>query len=130
MRTRRWTRLWLVMGWSLVGAVVYLSLGRPPVVGPSGVGFDKVGHLIAYFTLMFWFAMIYQRGRQNNLNLLFFVALGVVLEILQYFTHHRAFEFADMLANAIGAGLGWCVGATRVANLLSAAERKLTSVGE
>jgi hypothetical protein len=112
------------MGWSLVGAVVYLSLGRPPVVGPSGFGFDKVGHLTAYFTLMFWFAMIYQRGRQNNLNLLFFVALGVVLEILQYFTHHRTFE------NAIGAGLGWCVGATRVANLLSAAERKLTSVGE
>jgi len=54
----RYRTLWLVMGWALVLAIVYLSLTPHPIEIQVEEG-DKMGHLLAYGTLMLWFAQLY-----------------------------------------------------------------------
>ena len=74
--------------------------------------FDKWGHLLAYFTLMFWFAMIYHVKKQRIYWAIFFVLLGVTMEFLQSLTPNRYYEFADMIANTTGVIIGFVVAMT------------------
>ena len=117
----RYFRLWAVIGWSLVGLVVYLSLG-PPLEGPEGFGLsDKAGHFLAYCVLMLWFSQLYiHRGRV--VFGLAFLAMGVILEFLQNATNYRSFESLDIVANAAGVLLGWSLGATIFSGWLARAE--------
>ena len=117
----RHARTWLVLGWSLVAAVVVLSLVPLPV-DLSG-GRDKVGHFVSYGGLTFWFGMLYA-GRARQLGIaLAFSAMGVAIEFLQLLTSYRSFEVADMIANAIGTGIGWCAVQTPLKRALERLER-------
>lgn len=115
-KTRKWA-YGLAISVTLV--VVYLSLGNPPQFGPrmfDFVGADKIKHLLAYATLaVLWLNAVTvgtpadsPKARYAWLKpwiALFF--LGVLLEVLQWTLFpNRLFEFADMLANGIGAGIG------------------------
>jgi VanZ family protein len=95
--------VWLIAGWLLLALVVYLSLtGNPPDTGiQSG---DKVGHLLAYLTLMVWWG---QLSSWHGRLLLAFIVLGALLEGLQGLTPERQPSLLDMVANASGALLGW-----------------------
>jgi VanZ family protein len=117
-RALRWLPLWLAMGWLLVATVIYLSLTpTPPDIDlPQG---DKLGHVAAYATLMFWFMQMYERRRSRVLFALGFVLLGIALEFLQTLTETRQFEIADMLADTAGVALGWIVAPPRTGNLLA-----------
>lgn len=98
-------RLWLGIGWALVGAVVWLALTpAPPQVDFSQS--DKVGHLLSYGLLMFWFAQLY-RGRGRVAYAAGFVAMGVGLEFVQGQLGYRTYEVFDMCANSLGVLLGW-----------------------
>jgi VanZ family protein len=117
----RWTTMWLTIGWLLVVTVIVLSLvryGGDP--RPHG---DKGGHILAYATLMFWFAQIYARGRTRLVIAAGLALMGVALEIAQGFTGYRSFEYADMAANTIGVAIGWLIATPRTANLLILVER-------
>lgn len=115
-----WHGLWLTIGWLLVVAVILLSLIKSPVSLPYPQG-DKSGHLLAYGVLMFWFAQVYAK-RANRLGIaLALLLLGCTLEIVQL-TVDRYFEYADMLANAVGILLGWLVSPPRSPHLLSKVE--------
>lgn len=99
--------VWLAIGYLLVGIVIYLSLmSNPPGLMDFSFG-DKIGHLTAYATLMFWFGQLYLRFKQHVIIALSFGLLGVTLEILQGMGGTRMFEYADMAANACGVLLGW-----------------------
>jgi len=108
----------LTLGWLLVAVVVFLSLYPKP---PQPLEFeqsDKLSHIIAYMTLMLWFANIYpQRSSQLQMSIGFFV-MGVCLELLQGMTEYRTFSFADMLANGIGILLALYLAKTRLATYL------------
>jgi len=96
-------RLWLTLGWIGIAGVVVLSL--LPNLPHSGVsGGDKIGHLLAYFSLMFWFGQLHARRLGWALG---FLALGAGLEVLQGLSGYRDMSLADLLANASGIGLGW-----------------------
>lgn len=65
---------------------------------------DKVGHFIAYFTLMFIMGLAFWKRKKELLTVFFIsAAYGVLMEIGQYFVPGRSFSFLDMLANASGA---------------------------
>jgi len=114
-------RIWLLLGWGMVAAVVVLSL--IPLDVDLGEGRDKLAHFAAYGSLSFWFGMLFG-GRARQLRIaLAFAALGVVLEFLQGLTGYRTFDPADMLANAIGAALGWGLVQTPLRNGLGWAEQ-------
>ena len=116
----RLRRAWIVTGWAGVIAVIVLSLiPSPPQLLPVDQG-DKAEHLLAFGSLMFWFAQVYlqRRGRQATAGLL--VALGVAIELAQGQTGYRSFEYADMGADCAGIFVGWVL--PRLPNLYAWSE--------
>jgi VanZ family protein len=118
MYRMQYPRLWLGLGWGLVGLVVILSL----LPGKTLHDFnflvsDKIQHAFAYATVMIWFAGIY-RSSSYRWIVPGLVIMGITLEFLQQRYFHRHFEVRDMLANTAGVitGLilaryvfgGWC----------------------
>ena len=86
-----------------MAAIAWLSL----TPSPPQVEFresDKVGHMLAYGLLMFWFAELYTRRMFFALG---FIAMGVGLEFVQGMLGYRTFDVFDMLANTLGVLLGW-----------------------
>jgi VanZ family protein len=81
--------------------IAYLSL--KPSVQLVEVN-DKIGHFIAYFTLMFVMGLAFwNRKRELFMAFLISAAYGIAMEIGQYFVPGRSFSFLDMVANATGA---------------------------
>lgn len=114
--TRKWAFTLAIL---VTLVVVYLSLGNPPQFGPDlfdFAGADKLKHALAYTTLtVLWLNAITvgtpTRGStQRNYWLVPCIALfflGVLLEVLQWTLFpNRFFEYADMLANGVGIGIG------------------------
>jgi VanZ family protein len=96
-------RIWATLGWILVGSIFYLSLTpKPP---SSGIQFgDKIGHFIAYASLMFWWSRL---ASQRCRLALIFVLMGLTIEILQSLSGFRQGDIYDMAANTLGVGFGW-----------------------
>jgi VanZ family protein len=118
-------RIWLLLGWGMVFSVIVLSL-IPMEDVDLGEGRDKVAHLVAYGSLTFWFGMLFA-GRARQLGIaIALAAMGVAIEFLQGLTDYRTFEVADMVANAIGAALGWGLAQTPLGNALDWAERLIS----
>lgn len=121
----RYRRIWFLLGWGMVVAVVVLSL--IPLDLDLGGGRDKLAHFAAYGGLSFWFGMLIEgRGRELRIAAAF-ALLGVVLEFLQGLTDYRTFEVADMIANATGAALGWGLAQTPLRNALDWTERAIAA---
>ena len=110
--------LWLLPGWVLVAAVIAASVFPGVTVGALNIsGADKVAHAASYCLLMIWFAGLYA-PRRHGIVAVSLLALGLVLELIQWSLPYRFFEPADLLANAtgvfVGLGLsitflaGWC----------------------
>ena len=126
MPTYRWRKLWLLIGWLLVASVTYLSLVPDPPTLPVSAG-DKVGHVLAYGTLMLWFLQLNPPSRWAVLAAAL-VTIGIVLELVQGLSAARSAELLDVLANTAGVLCGWLLGHTRAATALQALERTLTRI--
>ncbi len=121
----RW--LWLLCGWAMLVAAVWLSLIPTPPQIVEIPYVDKVKHLLAYAVLMAWFGQIYTtRGTQRSW-LAGLVLMGIMLEFLQGWSGVRFFEYADMLANALGALLGYWLTRNVLAGALARIDRLLSS---
>ena len=93
----------MAIGYTLIALVIYLSVtSNPPDPGIKVPYFDKIGHTLAYFVLMGWFAQLYHAKKLRIIYALSFVAMGVAMEYVQSFDPARMAEFADMVANASG----------------------------
>ena len=115
--------LWWCVGMGLVVTVCVQSLSSSPIESPGFEYGDKLGHFLVYFCLMSWFVQLYQRASHVLLFVLF-VALGILLEVLQGQTAYRMFEYADMLANSAGACLAWVLAKTCYSQLIEALEQR------
>lgn len=100
-------RIWLAIGWAMVAAVVWLSLTPAPPQLELEQG-DKLGHVLGYGSLMFWFSQLY-RNWSRVLYGAGFIAMGIGLELLQWRLGYRSYELLDMYANALGVLLGWAL---------------------
>jgi VanZ family protein len=102
----------------MVAVVIVLSVspGVPSVLDlPAS---DKLEHVAAYMTLMFWFCQLHREARrQFGLGVGLF-ALGVGLELIQGLLVFRTAELADALADGCGILMGWGVVKTRLGNVL------------
>jgi len=118
MNKLRFEKLWLTLGLGFVALVFYLSLAPdlPDTGVPHGM---KIGHLLAYGWLMFWFAQIYRSNAMRYAFALVFCAMGIGLEYVQGLTDYRGFEYSDMLINSTGVGLGLLLSHTRLQNTFS-----------
>jgi hypothetical protein len=122
----RFQRLWQAIGLVLIAFVIDMSLTPDPIVLPGSHG-DKYGHVLAYGTLMYWFAQLHGRGTARCLWALFFVAMGIGLEFVQGLTDYRSFEVEDMLADAVGVLAAWMVAPPRTPHLIRFVEGRFLS---
>jgi len=114
---------WLAIAWVLVALVIYLSVTPRPVEIPVEQG-DKLGHLLAYGTVMLWFAQVYERRARWRV-MLGLVLLGVALEFVQRWTGYRTFDVWDMAADAAGVLIGIAAAPPRLPNMMYITERVL-----
>ncbi len=124
-QTLRYWPLWAMMGWVLVGAVIYLSLMPKLPEFPGPFRWDKLDHLTAYLVLMSWFTQLYRTPRVHAFLAGAFILLGGGMELLQYTTGYRTLDAMDMTANTLGVLLAWGLARTRFALALQFLERKL-----
>jgi VanZ family protein len=113
---------WMLISWSLVALVFYLSLMRNPPAPLSFNQADKLEHALAYATMMLSFCQLYGSKIARVGLFLAFVIMGVGIEFLQKMTDYRVFEYADMLANAVGVAIGWGLAQTRLGTVLTMLE--------
>jgi len=113
----RFPWLWIGVGAVLVSGVCVASL--LPAQDVSTALNDKTVHFATYFLLTVWFSGLYSRIRFYALIAAVVIALGAFLDVLQGATATRHFDLLDILANALGALVGftlswlllggWCV---------------------
>jgi VanZ family protein len=91
---------------------IWFSFVSPPPGANLFPGADKAQHCVAYFAtaLSFLFAAVWRPGRGDgpfagvgNWILVGVVVAGVAIELIQALTPDRSAEFADVVAEAIGA---------------------------
>ena len=115
-------RCWQAVGWFGIGLLIYLSLTPQPPEIPVEQG-DKIGHSLAYATLMLWWAQLLPNAPQRRWLAAALIGLGIALEYVQGWTGWRTFDYFDMLADAIGVALGWLAAYPRTPDLLALAGR-------
>lgn len=97
--------VWLVIGWLLVIAVICVSL-LPDLPSTSFQNTDKIGHVVSYGVLMWWFVQL--TLKRSHLSVAIgLIALGITLEFIQSATGYRTGEMWDVAANVLGVLLGW-----------------------
>lgn len=114
-------RLLIACGYGFVALVIYLSLTRLPADVKFGVDLD-LGHVIAYFWLMIWFAQVYRAVATRLWIAIGLFCMGVALEYLQGATGYRHFDYGDMLRNLSGLTLGFILALTPLQNASRAVE--------
>lgn len=105
------------LAWLLV--ITLLSTkGNVPLPKFNLIGADKFGHAAAYCLLAWlillgftWAVPARRFGFSQALGAFLFASgYGILMEFVQYtFFPNRFFEYDDMLANCIGAAIGWFV---------------------
>lgn len=73
-------------------------------------------HLLAYGTLMLWFAQVRTGRAERWVTALLLLALGIGLELAQGLTDDRSLSILDMAANTAGIALGWLAAPPRLPN--------------
>lgn len=120
----RWHSLWLTIGYLMLLVIIQQSITSAPIQIDTGLVWqDKLLHLGAYFTLMFWFMQIYPATKQRLLFAVLFVLVGIAMEVIQSFSPARYFETWDMLANTVGVLLALGCWGSRCSRLLLRLER-------
>lgn len=103
-----WIALW-VAGWAIA---VVLSLA-PPLPGsvPLFPHADKLNHSLAYGALAWWAMGCFASSDGRRRALLGLLVLGAAMEWAQgAFTVDRQRDALDIVANAIGVGIGTALG--------------------
>ena len=143
----RLRRAWAAIGWALVFLTILLSLRplpaafaalqdalyaalleilslRPLPAAFAAGNLDKLMHVLTYATLTLWFIQLAPAERWIRIAL-WFVGMGVAIEIAQGQTGYRYFSFADMVANAMGIVTALLAARCGLSNLLTWCERVL-----
>lgn len=110
-----WAGLWVLA----IAGVLVLSLLPPRGMPSMPVGDDKLGHFLAYFTLMAGAVQLFARKLSWVAMALLLVLLGIGLEHLQGAMHlGRMADRADALANTLGVLAGFSTGFTPLRDVL------------
>ena len=97
----------LLVGWLMVTTVIILSLIPINAALPDIKNSDKIGHFIAYFSLMLWFSWLYTKPWIRNLYAIGFILLGGLMEMLQSMIGYRSMDIDDFHVNTIGVIVGF-----------------------
>lgn len=122
MKPLRHPRLYLAIGRALIVVILLLSLTpipAPPIDVEQG---DKIGHALAYFALMGWYAQLFDARRDLFWRAAAFVLLGGAIELIQPYVNRDA-EWLDLGADTLGVALGLALAFTPLARVLQRLDR-------
>lgn len=95
-------RQWQLLLFVLIGVVLYLAVTPAPPT-TIDLGWDKLNHLTAFAALTFAGCLGFSGERRMLWRVLpGMLALGVLIEIAQYFVPGRSCEWLDLGADAVG----------------------------
>lgn len=97
----KWIKISLIV---LFIVIAYLSLKRPDGAVNIQVN-DKIGHLLAYFTLSCNLGLLFSRNRIWAAGIIAFL-YSCLLEYLQGFVPGRSVDGYDLIANGSGVFIG------------------------
>ena len=113
---KRWARIRIIAFWWFAALIITASLIPAGHIPQSGLS-DKSGHVLAY-TILTVLGLYAYPGHALKV-LLGVCAIGLAVEVTQYITPTRHFEWLDIVANGTGlllGFLGWRVFRRRSAN--------------
>lgn len=112
MRSRGfWERAAAPAWYAAILVVVLGSLWpKPPDVLPGQS--DKLVHLMMYLVLAFIPARWFYPAKRVKQAVVFVLILGAALEVGQYWSPGRFFDWADLAANVAGTVIGLALGLT------------------
>lgn len=100
-----------ILGWCLVGMIVYGSLSASPLTQNVSLN-DKSQHFLAYFVTMAWFAQLYGNPKGLISQGTFLATLAIGLEFAQLTVGERVYEPIDIIAGICGVIAGSVVPGT------------------
>ncbi|MCU7799246.1 MAG: VanZ family protein [gamma proteobacterium symbiont of Lucinoma myriamae] len=112
-------KLWLTIGIVYIGFILAASLLKAPDVNVIISHTDKAVHFLSYFILVGWFVQLYPKLSSRISILISAIALGMLIEYLQGMISYRSFDFADEVANSIGALSAFILARTPFDSLLA-----------
>ena len=99
-------RPWQLLLFVLIGVVCYLAITPNPPKS-ADLGWDKLNHATAFATLTVAGCFAFPGSWRTVLwVLLGLLALGGLIEVVQYFVPGRNCELLDVVADAVGMGIG------------------------
>jgi hypothetical protein len=117
-------KAWYALAACMLVAVAVVSLTPMPSTGVS----DKLAHLLTYFVLAGWFALIARDRVVLGWSMLGLIGYGMLIELLQAQTGYRYAEWGDVLANSGGCVAGSLLYFTPLRRLMRYVDGKLTSL--
>jgi len=105
MKPLKFRFLWTLIGYTLIILVV-LSLSPSSTLPADFPQADKLLHIFAYGILMLWFAQLHPKSRYGGWAG-GFIALGILVEVLQLPVATRTGDVWDVAANSLGIILSW-----------------------
>lgn len=113
MLSLRYARRWQIAGLFLLALVLVLALIPADWFWPGDTDSpffmsDKLLHGITFMTLALWFSGQYAPDSYWRL-VVGLVAFGLLIELIQRMTSHRSADWMDLLADAIGVGVGMAI---------------------
>jgi VanZ family protein len=99
-------RQWQMLLFVLIGVVFYLAVApEPPKT--ADLGWDKLNHMAAFAALTFAGCLSFPGARRVVFGVLpGMLALGGLIEAVQYFVPGRSCEWLDLGADAVGIACG------------------------
>lgn len=91
---------------SYILLVIFLSL-IPTAALVSGMPSDKLAHFLAYGVMGGLAYLSVESKAKKAYLFIIIISLGAVLEVLQFFIPGRSTSFFDMIANTLGAAMGY-----------------------
>jgi VanZ family protein len=125
---RDFHRPWLWLAVWIFGLALCIALSLlPPIELGAPHDSDKLGHLLAYFTLTAWAVSIFRSRRGQFLAALGLFVLGLSLEFAQaQLTTTRLGDPRDAVANTLGILAGLALAFTPAALFLQRLDRRLS----
>jgi len=100
------SRTWQCLLFVLVCAVCYLAV-TPTPPKEADLGWDKLNHTLAFASLAVAGGLAFPGSRWQLVRVLLgLLALGALIEIVQYFVPGRSCEWSDLLADGVGIAIG------------------------
>ena len=98
------------MTWMAAMGIALVFALKPQSLQLGFEGADKILHMLAFICLSFMPAIMLSKARDMIFGLLFVMAIGIGIELIQHYIPSRNAEFMDVVFDGLGVAIGTMMG--------------------